>query len=603
MLATFLFIQHQYALLATFCITFFGLGWPFVGWMVRYPQVPTLYRWSLQVTTGAGLLMVMLFVAGVLGALIVEVVMGLVLLGWCLSITAGLYSMGQTRRACDDFIAFWRASSAGLRLGSVALLLVSIPLLTEPLQTPYEWDELMYHLPYARFWAEQGNLEVNEWLRYPLSAYNMNLLYVAALMVGSDVLPHLLHMFFGLLAALLTFVVGRSFLGWKIGLAAGLLVVYGNRWAYDNAFVDLGLMAFWAAAFACLAMLYQHRNARYAFLAAFLAGMAVGIKYQGLFYLPVFIVLALVLERRVKVVVGAVLVFVLAGGYWYLRNYLLSGDPVHPLGGPIFGFWLWDARDLANQIDDVDRAELWQHWVYLPALFTLLFWRRSSLFLRGMFICATAYLAIWYVGSGYWRYAVSVYPMLALLTAWVMGQFWSKVHSASLWGRLPRASLGRVAIPALIILALASSLELRKGLAGLHPSGESRAEYLSDKFAGYALVSSITQLPDVTLYQLGFENQIYYLSSRTIGDWFGPARYADVMALSRDAPALSRHLAELGADMFLVNLDPRHLPPLDWDPEMEKFFKLLGRSDKAVLYLRIDPLESALGSVSYSKIK
>lgn len=607
MLATLLFILHQYTFLAVSGVAFFGLGWPLAGWMASYPQVPALYRWTLQLTAGAGLAIVLLFIAGVLGAFNSEVVIGLVLVGWSLAVAAGarLYSTGRPLAVCNELLGRWRASPATLRWGSVVLLLLFLPLLAKPLQTPREWDELMYHLPYARFWAEQGSLAVNEWLRYPLSAYNMNLLYGAALLVGSDVLTHLLHMFFGLLAALLTFVVGRLFLGWKFGLAAGLLVVYTSRWAYDNAYVELGLMAFWTASFATLALLYRYRDARYALLAAFLAGIAVGIKYQGLFYLPVMVVLALVLEKRVKVVATATLICVLAGGYWYLRNYLLVGDPVHPVGGPIFGFWLWNARDLEYQFDDLNRAALWQEWVYLPALLAVVFWRRSSRFLRGLSLCATAYMTIWYFGSGgYWRYAMPVYPMLALLTVWGLGQLWSMLDLGPLLTRLPRARLSTVGTVVLLLVALSSSLEMMKGLAKLHPDSESRAEYLVGKYAGYALISSLPELRDGTLYQLGFEDQIYYLPTPIMGDWFGAARYRDVMARSGDASALASHLARLGADMLLVNLSRMGFPTLvDWDPKMEEYFKLLARNERAALYIRVGPEEGTSESLEEVTVK
>ncbi|MEQ9464822.1 MAG: hypothetical protein RJQ10_14255, partial [Haliea sp.] len=303
--------------------------------------------------------------------------------------------------------------------------------------------------------------------------------------------------------------------------------------------------------------------------------------------------LALVLERRFRVVVCAILVFAVTGGYWYLRNYLLSGDPVHPVGGPVFGFWLWDAGDLASQFDDIGRAALWRHWVYLPALLAVFLWRQSSPFLRGLVVCAAASLLIWYAGSAYWRYAVPIYPMLALLTAWVGTQLWPVTASAILWRRLPRGA----GVALLLVLLLASGLQLAKELSRLHPDGESRARYLVAEHAGHALLASLPELPGRVLYQLGFEDQIYYLPSATIGDWFGPARYADVMALSGDAQALARHLEQLGADMLLVNLRRAEFPTFDDNPGMEEHFQLLARSDQAALYLRVGPRERGPVSV------
>jgi hypothetical protein len=79
--------------------------------------------------------------------------------------------------------------SIAVSLWALVLAAVILPLMLEPLRPPHDWDELMYHLPYARFWAEQGGLDVNEWLRFPVFPYSMELLYAGALLVGSDVLP------------------------------------------------------------------------------------------------------------------------------------------------------------------------------------------------------------------------------------------------------------------------------------------------------------------------------------------------------------------------------------------------------------------------------
>ena len=74
----------------------------------------------------------------------------------------------------------------------MALALVALPALMAPLAPPAAFDELMYHLPYARQVAQSGSLGIHEWLRYPWFPYNYNLLYAGALLVGDDVLTHFL---------------------------------------------------------------------------------------------------------------------------------------------------------------------------------------------------------------------------------------------------------------------------------------------------------------------------------------------------------------------------------------------------------------------------
>jgi hypothetical protein len=467
-------------------------------------------------------------------------------------------------------------------------LLVGLPLLLAPLRPPTDSDELAYHLPYARLWAEQGALTVNPWLRYPLSAYNLNLLYAAALVVGSDVLPHLLHALTGALTAVLTLGIGKRFMDWRVGVVAAILVLYTSRWGWSDAYVNLGLMLFWSAAFAALALRHLQGDERFSLMAAFFAGIAVGVKYQGLFYLPVFALLALVVERRPAVVARAAIIFVAVGGYWYLRNSWISGDPVHPIGGRVFGFWLWSQADLAGQYADLEQVRGWRDWLFLPALGAPILWPRTSSFHRWLILCALAALGLWYLISGYWRYAVPIYPMLALLSAWVLVAFWSRlgieVALRSLQRRIDRRALGVLASMALVVVAVAKADEIKRAWGRVLPDEADREAYLSRHFAGYALLRSLKGPEMETLYQLGFEGELYHLGGSVRGDWFGPGRYQDVLALTEDAEALARHLRGLGAEGLLVNRVREPFSAQTWDPELSEHFNLIARSDRAVLY-------------------
>jgi hypothetical protein len=361
------FVLQQYVLLGAFAVAAYGLGRPLIGWMQKPHQLSPLLSVPLQISAGLGIMMISLFIAGSAGSLGAPVVATLLLVGSGL-VLAPLRTIAVTLRAMARRL---RHLPLGVWWWVAVLTLVGMPLLLAPLRPPTAWDELAYHLPYARFWAQQGALMVDPWLRYPLGPYNLDLLYAAALIVGSDVLPHLLHGLTGALTALLTLGVASRFMDGRIGAIAAILVLYTTRWGWSNAYVDLGLMLFWSAAFAALALRHAQGDERFSLMAAFFAGVAVGIKYQGLFYLPVFVLLALAVERRPAAVARAAIVFISVGSYWYLRNFWISGDPIHPIGGRLFGFWLWNPDDLAGQYGDLDRVRGWHDWVFLP-------WRHRS---------------------------------------------------------------------------------------------------------------------------------------------------------------------------------------------------------------------------------
>lgn len=583
-----LFALYQYSLLAIFAGVVWGLGRPLTGWLSSL-DMSGFIRVPLVLAGGMGVAMVALFIGSTAGFLTPVFVAGLILLG------VGLALLPPMRRllAADRGLAGLPRPEASWWIALAVA--AGLFLLLRPLQPPVVFDELNYHLPYARSWAEQGALTVDPWLRYPLFAYNMDLLYAASLVLRNDVLTHLLHAFAGALTVALVFGVAQRHFDWRVGVLAAIGLLTATYWFWGNAYVDLGVMLFWSCAFAVLALRSERGDPRLSYLAAFFAGIAVGIKYQALFYLPVFAVLALVVERRPGVVVKSLLVFVLTGGYWYLRNFLVSGDPVHPVGGPVFGYWLWNAGDLAGQYGELGSVRDWPHWALFPAAGAALFFRDLTPVQRGILLSAAGATGLWYLVSGYSRYLLAVYPMLALLSAYVL------VASADKSGIAPRLStlfarfdprlVRGLAVLLVLALAVQQYGRMRDEWERIAPDEESRVSYLSSRFAGYDLLLGVDPASTGTLYQLGFEGERYHLEAalggeRVRGDWFGPGRYSEVLSRRRDAAALARYLEALGADSLLVNLDPGFVGSKPWDPALGDHFALVARSDKAILYRR-----------------
>lgn len=452
-----------------------------------------------------------------------------------------------------------------------------------------EWDELMYHLPYARFWADQGELAINEWLRYPLFAYNMDLLYGATLVVGDDVLTHLIHALTAALSAVMVFAVAREYLDWRVGLIAVILLIRSTQWGWSNAYVDLGVMLSWTSAFATLALRSHIQDSWLSYLAAFFAGIAVGVKYQGLFYLPIFFLLALIIEKRLSILIRAGTIFVIIGGFWYLRSYIISGDPVHPVGGHLFGFWLWNADDLRGQHSDLDHVRGWRDWSFLPALAAPLFWPTLKPFLRGLLVVTALSVALWFLVSGYWRYLSPIYPLLALLSAWVIIKIWDSTGIGPIFEKLLAKQQPKAATVFYVVMVVAALLFNSKNIIrawnDIYPDPETRDLYLAERFPGHAMMKVSPGIPtDAILYHLGFEGEIYLLGKNIIGDWFGPGRYSDVLARWDDANSLSQHLKSMGVDYFLINLHRKPFSSLVFASDFLRYFDFVNRSDKAALY-------------------
>jgi hypothetical protein len=228
-----------------------------------------------------------------------------------------------------------QADARGFHVDAFLLALVLTVTLLSAMHPPGLWDDTSYHLPLARSYVTHEGIFLNEYLRYPLFPQNMHLLMALGLMLGGDLTAQAF-------ATLPIFVIAIGLLGasrWIAGsIAPGalavavLLVIQPVRITFGYAFVDDGLALFCWGATLALALWSQSEgpSARtWLLVASVLAGAAAGTKpFGGLFALlaGVYLVLAGRDWKSAAIYGAGILIF---GSWWYVRSFVISGDPVH----------------------------------------------------------------------------------------------------------------------------------------------------------------------------------------------------------------------------------------------------------------------------------
>jgi uncharacterized membrane protein YhdT len=463
--------------------------------------------------------------------------------------------------------------------------------LVRPLRLPLGWDEIAYHLPTAQAWAESGRLLVTDWLRYPLFPFNMELLYAGTLILANDITAHLVHALTGFLAVALTFSIARIYIPLVFSALASVFLVYAIRQPLETADVDLGLMLYIFSAFATLAFCYIEKQKSLALLSSFFIGLALGTKYQAMFFLPAFAIGFLMVERNWKMLALAVVIAITTGFYWYLRNFLVSGDPIHPIGGSLFGYWLWNADDIRRQFGDLQRVRGLPPWYLLPSVGSLLFWRSSAPVVKGCMVMSVVAVLVWGIVSGYDRYLMPVYPMLAILSSYFLNRLFEHFHgdqiAAKYWALTGKKIQLTIIIVVLITIILDWGKSTRKDISELVlPDSIEQIALLNDTYPGFELLNSLDKQLFGAVYQLGFEDEIYYLGTPVLGDHFGKARYRDVFQYVGNSAELSNHLRSLDVVYLLVNL-VRHqafIEKATSDANFFEYFEILGATPKAVIY-------------------
>jgi 4-amino-4-deoxy-L-arabinose transferase-like glycosyltransferase len=234
------------------------------------------------------------------------------------------------------------------------LLLASVP--------PVSRDALTHHLALPKLWVENGGMYEIPGIVFSYYPQLVDLLYTLPLLFGNDIAAKYLHFMFALLTALLVFLFVCRRIGPFWAALAGLmfLTIPVILKLSVTVYVDLGLIFFTTGAlFAGVLWLEQPAKLRWLVLAALCSGLALSTKYNALVS---FLVLSLLLPffflngredkdseqlNAVRYGVIFVSISVLVFSPWLVRNYALTGNPLHPLMGGVFGARTAVASDAA----------------------------------------------------------------------------------------------------------------------------------------------------------------------------------------------------------------------------------------------------------------
>jgi hypothetical protein len=560
-------------------------------------DTPFLHTYSA--TLGVGILICLLQWLAIAGQLRFAAVIGVVAPG----VLLGFSQM----RALPQFTlpswgSRWRAASWPLRGAWLIVALLLLPTLIAPLCPPLAWDEVMYHLPHAQQWVLGGQLTVNPWLRYPWFPYNVDVLFAGGMLVYDDVMPHMFNALAGWLATLLLYQTGKRHGGAGLASLATIIFLVLTRWEYDRAMVDISVTCFmFAGCLGFLRWMEQPRHYGWLASAAFLFGVAVGAKYQSLTVLLPLAVALLLRTRKPAPWLLAGASLLLPCAYWYVRNYLMAGDPFAPIGGKLFGFTDWNLADYAYQFTDLKAHADWPNKILWPALLAPFIpgVRQIPAARTAMLLSAYA-MAVWYLTSHYARYLMPYFPILALLAAaawrWLFMTGLEKIGSMlrntkatpstsfdTAAARTAKFTHHTAAVLAVVVV-LALLPNVANKWAGywalIAPTSAAREAILERKITGYPVLAYLRQHPMRQTYQFGLEDALYYAPLHTGGDHFGPGRYRDFATLA--PAALAAALRERGNDSVLIHVT--RWPGINTQAGFDKYFALVYQNGPVALY-------------------
>jgi hypothetical protein len=326
-----------------------GVGKRLLDWLGQTPKHPVDAA-ALALPLGMGTAALALLAIGELGCLNLLGVTIVLAVFTELGVLSSIRLVRLLYEGYRDAYRTGRFDRAGMWLAlctGVALLASS----AAALAPVTDGDALCYHLQVPKAFLMRGSVgflpDLHETV-YPLVT---EMLYALGLEVRGPVACRGIQWFLGLALAFNVIALARPLLGRQAWWAGAIILLTP---AVSNGMTaplnDVALAAFGMAAIFSWIRLHERPSYRAAITAGLFAGIAIGVKYPAL---VLFCILALttalrVFDRRpkashvekipwVRVAVTYVVTAIAVGGWWYLRAYIYTGNPVFPFFRNFFG--------------------------------------------------------------------------------------------------------------------------------------------------------------------------------------------------------------------------------------------------------------------------
>lgn len=231
--------------------------------------------------------------------------------------------------------------------GFAILFVISLEFLLN-LTPPISRDALIHHLAVPKLWLRHGGIYEIPWADYSYYPMNINLLYLICLYFKNDVAPKFIHLIFGLGTGWLIYDYLKQKFDRNWGLL-GMLIFISTPiviWLSASAYIDLGMTFFTTASLLAFVRWRdsEYKQLKWLLISSFCMGIAIGSKYNALIAwlivnLLVMFAYARSTHRQLAAFKYGLIFFIITAAValpWYLKNYLLTGNPFYPLFASFF---------------------------------------------------------------------------------------------------------------------------------------------------------------------------------------------------------------------------------------------------------------------------
>jgi len=511
------------------------------------------------------------------------------MVGWV--VTLGFWARREILAAAEQALLGtpglgerWRNLRPTERLVALAWLMLLGMAILQALAPPWDYDGLMYHLQGPRLFLEAGRVLFlpDNWQAN--GPFTVEMLFGLGLSLGSESFAKLVHTAFAVLLVFSTFALGRRSLGsaagWiTIALMAGVPLF--SFWA-SLAYADMAWALCQTLMLICLLRWEEDRQRSSLILAGLFAGLAAGCKYLGLSGIAlggVWVVWKLRGQAWRDAVKSTALFFAVAvavASPWYLKNWVMAGNPVFPF---YFGGAGWGEarlRLLMDYLGSFGTGHSPLDYLMLP---WNLFVRSSSFgtFMRALevpnvlFVLALLYpigrrtrgadsiavfaaggFLLWSAGSQQIRFLLPLFPLFAVTAASVILRVGEALRPHR-WAWAVGAML--VAVPVGLAIFWSGFLIWYARPGGVIAGLESKRAFLERRVPNFRAMEFVDRaIPETGRVLMLWDGEGYYCDARCLPDT-DQSQWPRLAANQPDPDELASTLRSLGVTHLMYSRD------------------------------------------------
>ncbi len=310
-----------------------------------------------------------------------------------------------------------------------------------------KYDALWYHLTLPKLYLETGKIAIIQghppWYYSAMPALG-EMLYVVALAIRGEVVAKLLHAICVFFTARIIF----SFIQKQINTRAawfGVVLFLSNMtvlWSSTTADIDLFRTLY--ETLGCVSFLkwLDRPTKKNGALLGIWMGCAISVKTLSLgtaaiigflMLVKVFILRHMVAERQRRVISIVIygVVAALVGGYWYVRSYIVTGNPVYPALSTEYNqhFYFPGPQSVIEFVSSpmllsstIGGWDASMSPIYIALLPLILYCLKGSKQMRWMLGYCALYYLVWFLlpRSGGARFIMPVYPIASILVTYAV---------------------------------------------------------------------------------------------------------------------------------------------------------------------------------------